>query len=127
MSDIVMTAGQDAILSIKAIKGWQPDGACIATGDKHVTLAVCCYAAAGLANSDIAYRIRLFGAVADPPSIERYDAALALARHGAFVGASARQIVGWLARLALEVPCWEPDDPAEIASMTCVALREAGR
>jgi hypothetical protein len=96
------------------------------TGDEHAVLAVRCYAAAGLSNAAIAQRIRLFGADLEPPDIERYDAAVALARHGAVVGALARQIVVWLVHLACKVPCW-PDDPHEIAAMVRGAMAEMGR
>jgi hypothetical protein len=119
------SGSMNAIPTIDAIEAWQPDLICIRAGDEHASLTIRCWSAAGLSDRAITQRIRrFFGIETDPP--ERYDAALALARHGAFVGASAREIVGWLARLALEVQCW-PDDPDEIASMTCVALREAGR
>jgi hypothetical protein len=127
MSDITMTAGPDTILSIEAIKDWQPDGTCIAAGDGHIILAVRCFAAAGLSDRAIARRIRLFGDYADLPDIERCDAAVAVARHGAIAGASAREIVELLARLSLEVACWLPDDPEAIAALTAAALREAGR
>jgi hypothetical protein len=115
-----------AFLTIEATTAWQPDVGCIVNGDEHALLAVRCYAAAGLSDAAITQRLRIFGAYADPPETGRYDAALALARHGAFVGAPPREIVAWLAYLALQVPCW-PDDPEEIASMTYAALREAGR
>jgi hypothetical protein len=111
-------------LTVNAIQAWQPDVHCISAGDAYAGLAVRTYAAAGLSDSQIAQRMRL-DAAADPPFIERYDAAFALARHGARVGASARQIVAWLAHLAVEVPCW-PDNPEEIASMTRAALQEVG-
>jgi hypothetical protein len=67
--------------AIFLIKAWQPDADCIAAGDEHAVLAVRCYAAAGLSNTAIAQRIRLFSADADPPNflcrlvrdaIERY-------------------------------------------------------
>ena len=113
-------------LTVDAISAWRPDADCIARGDEYAVLAVRCYAAAGLSDTAIAQRIWLFGAEVGPPDIDRYDAALALARHGAIVGAPARQIVTWLAYLAQVVPGW-PDDPAEIASMTRAALQEVGR
>lgn len=115
----------DTFFDIAAIKHWNPDRDCIAAGDEHVTAAVRCYAAAGLCNATISQRIRLFAVDADPP--ERHDAAIALARHAAFAGAPARQIAGCLARLAIELPDWLPDNPDEIASLTRAALREAGR
>jgi hypothetical protein len=111
-------------LTVNASEAWRPDAECIAAGDAYVGLAARCYAAGGLSDSQIAKRGRLFGTDPDPP--ERLDAALALARHGALVGASARQIVAWLVHLALEVSCW-PDDPAEIAAMVRAALRGVGR
>lgn len=114
----------DTYLSIDAIEAWQSDPDCVAAGDEYATLAVRSYSAAGLSNTAIAQRIQLFGTNPAPP--ERYDAAIAVARHGAFVGASARQIVACLARLACEVPCW-PTDPTELASMTRAALQEVGR
>ena len=113
-------------LTVDAISAWRPDADCIASGDEYAVLAVRCYAAAGLSDTAIAQRIWLFGAEVCPPVIDRYDAALALARHGAIVAAPARQIVTWLAYLAQVVPGW-PDDPAEIASMTRAALQEVGR
>jgi hypothetical protein len=124
MNAILPTA---TFLTVNAIKAWQPDPNCIRAGDEHVTLAVRCYAAGGLSDVAIAQRIRLFGDYADLPDIERCDAAVAVARHGAIAGASPREIVEQLARLALEVPCWLPDDPEQIAALTAAAMREAGR
>jgi hypothetical protein len=124
MLDTFASTLPDAIL--RAIENWRPDETCLGAGDEHVALAVRCYAAGGLANSEIARRIRLFGADADPQDIDQHAAARALARHAAIAGASPREIVELIARLALEVPCW-PDDPEQIAALTAAALREAGR
>ena len=93
-----------AFLSIEAIESSEPDSACMATGDEHAIFAVRCYAAAGLGNTAIAQRIRIFGAEPDLPDIERYDAVLALSRHCAFVGVPGRQIVAFLARLTSSLP-----------------------
>jgi hypothetical protein len=112
---------------LEAVKAWQPDPDCVAAGNEYCLLAARCYAAAGLGDRSIRRRfLHYAGPEIDPPEIERHDAALALARHGAIVGASASEIVVWLARLAIDVPCW-PDDPAEIAAMTRAALQEVGR
>ena len=113
-------------LTVDAIEAWRPDADCAASGDAHVTLAVRCFAAAGMNNTAIAHRMRLFGGDPEPPDIGGCDAALALARHGALAGASAHQIVLWLVRLAFEVPCW-PDDPDEIAAIVRSAIAEAWR
>jgi hypothetical protein len=115
-----------AFLSTEAIEGWEPDSACMATGDEHAIFAVRCYAAAGLGDTAIAQRIRIFGAESDLPDIERYDAVLALSRHCALVGVPGRQIVALLAHLAPYVPGW-PDDPKELAAITHAALQVVGR
>jgi hypothetical protein len=114
------------VLAAEVIEAWRPDAVCIAAGDEHAYLALRCFAASGLSDAAIARRLRRFGADLQPPDIGRYDAALALARHGALVGAPARQIVTWLVYLACEVPCW-PDDPHEIAAMARGAMAEIGR
>jgi hypothetical protein len=110
-------------LTVDAIKAWRPDAVCIAAGDEHAYLALRCYAAAGLSDAAIAQHLRRLDADLQPLNIGRHDAALALARHGALVGAPARQVVAWLVFLACEVPCW-PDDPYEIAAMARAAMVE---
>ena len=110
-------------LTVDAIEAWRPDAVCLAAGDEHAHLALRCFAGAGLSDAAIAQRLwQPFGAT--PECCD--DAAIALARHGALVGASAHEIVKWIAGLALVVPCW-PDDPEQIAMMSAAALREAGR
>ena len=119
-------ARPETYLSIDAIEAWQPDYGCSACGDEHAALALRAYAAAGLANAAIAKRMRLFGPDLEPLDIGWRDAALALARHGAVAGASARQIVLWLVYLADEVPAW-PSDPDEIAAIVRGAIAETDR
>jgi hypothetical protein len=81
---------------LEAVEAWRPDPDCIAAGDEHCELAARCYAAAGLSDRLIRGRLLFFaGPEIDP--LDLYDAALALARHGAIVGASAPEIVAWLA------------------------------
>jgi hypothetical protein len=111
------------LLTVDAIEAWRPDAVCIAAGDEHAVLAVRCYAAAGLSDAAIAQHLQQFRADLEPLDIGRYDAALAVARHGAVVGAPARQIVAWLVYLACEVPAW-PDDPHEIAAMARAVAAE---
>ena len=112
---------------LEAVEAWRPDPDCVAAGNEYCLLAARCYAAAGLGDRSIRWRfLHYAGPEIDPPEIEHCDAALALARHGAIVGASAPEIVAWLARLALEVPCW-PDDPEQIASIALAALQAAER
>jgi hypothetical protein len=113
-----------SLLIIEDVRAWQPDAGCIAAGDEYAVLAVRSYAAAGLGDAAIAHRIQLLTVELDPLDVGCDDAAFALARHGVIVGASARDIVGWLAQLALEVPGW-PDDPEKLAWITRTALREA--
>ena len=114
------------VSSIEAVRAWRPDPTCIAAGDEHVLLAVRCFAAGGLSDAAITRRLRQTATELEPLGFGRYDAVLALARHGAVTDAPATEIVGWLAQLALQVPCW-PDDPEELASITRTALQEAGR
>jgi hypothetical protein len=115
-----------SILTVEAVRVWQPDASCIAAGDEHATLAVRCYAAGGCGDAAIAQRMRLFVVDLDPQDVGRYNAAFAVARHGVIVGASDSDIVRCLAQLALELPDW-PDDPEELAWITRTARREAGR
>jgi hypothetical protein len=112
-----------AFPSIDALQAWRPDTHCVAKGDEYAGLALRCYAAAGLGDAAIAQRMRLLAGNDEVAVVRHQDAALALARHGVAVGASARQIVTWFAWLAHQVPLW-PDDPEEIAALVRLALLE---
>src|SRR5689334_18923829 len=102
----------DTYLSIGAIEARQPDPDCVATSDEHATLAVPSYAAAGLSNTAIAQRIRLFSPDVGTPERRRHCCATiwCLRRN------TPTPDRGVPRGLACEVPCW-PDDPQEIAAI----------
>jgi hypothetical protein len=112
---------------LAAIKRWQPDPQCLAAGDEHALLALRCYAAAGLCDTQITGRVLDLVGVStqsDTPDIGHDDAAIAVARHCAIVGMSFSEIIEVLVYLAAEVPGWL-DDPDAIASLVRSAITEA--
>jgi hypothetical protein len=110
--------------TLAAFEAWRPDAGCVAAGDQYAGYAIRCYAAAGLSDAAVRRRyLRFAGEPIEPPEVDRHDAAVALARHAALAGAPKRQIIAWLTRLTVEVPCW-PDDPDEIAAIARAAVRE---
>jgi hypothetical protein len=96
----------NAILS-PAGMAWRPDANCIAAGDRYLELAVRCYAAAGLPDRQMP-QLPDFGPAA---------AAKAVAWHCWAAEMAPEEAAQLLARLSLEVPAWEPQDPNEIAAL----------
>ena len=101
---------------------------CIHTGDAYLALALRCYAGA---MSDRQMRLRLEHiaeglADDDPPKVARTDAAVAFTRHCVRAVVPIEQRLKLFAYLAIRVPCWSPDDPAEIASLVRSALAAEG-
>jgi hypothetical protein len=103
---------------LSAVQAWQPDPTCLAAGDEYVDLAIRCFAAAGLCDRQIDLRL---GRTA--PEIERFSAALAVARHAAWSGLRPQRIAHLLGRLSIWLP-GSPDDPDEIASLVRAAVAE---
>jgi hypothetical protein len=106
-----------------AADGWQ-DAACLAGGDEYAALMLHCYAAAMLSDQQITGRVLRQVTPSDQPitrralnlpgistiintlDIERYDAAIAVARHCVLMGWPLHQIIVLLTYLAVKVPCW---------------------
>jgi hypothetical protein len=113
------------------VEDWRPDTALIQEGDRYLGLALRCWSGS---MTDLAMRRRLEHVAAEvhrecpePPAFGPTDAADAFARHCVAVGMKTERILKLLAYLAVRVPSWLPDDPAEIVSLACAALaREEG-
>lgn len=103
-----------------AVECWQPDVGCIAAGDRHIELAVRCWAAAMLSDYQISKRLRDFAC----PEQRSIDAPWAFALHCARSGVPAREVTVWLAEL-VKVPGWP--DGEEIAYLVIAAIGGEGR
>ncbi len=111
---------------LNAVRGWQPDRACIDQGDDYCRLAVRCWASAGLSDAQIEHRVRAL-VPEDESSIERHDAAYAIAAHCAFARVEPRQIIELLVQLADDVPDWWPADPEDIAELVLAVVQMEAR
>jgi hypothetical protein len=98
---------------LAAIEAWRPDPICLRAGDEHLTLAIRCFAAAGLSDAQVTGRVCDLIGVSLPEPPERCSAAVAIAQHLAVCGMREREIVLVLADLAGQLPAW-PDDPDEL-------------
>lgn len=118
----------DAIELTTAIEAWQPDAECIAKGDEYLTLALRCYAAAGLCDAQIARRLLDLAGVSTPDeysiAIGPETAAVIIARHLALCGMCARDITLVLADCGGMLPAW-PDDPDLLIHIANHAVEEA--
>ena len=112
---------------LSAIDQWRPDSECVREGDKYLSWANRCYASAGLSDDQIGRRFGSFARAATEggADIERWDAALALARHCAFCRMPADEIMRLLVRHSSEVPNWPDTD--ELAEIVQLAVREMAR